>query len=191
MKKVIQLFLFFLILLAIFFFNNLYFSNNKKNVIKTNNTDQEVTQESNKNIIKNLKYEITLDDKSKYIISSDYSELSNVNGVEIVQMQKVIAIFFDQKTLPYIINADSAEYNSNLKSTKFMNNVSIEYLDNKIFSERLDLNFFDYTAKIFQNVRFVRPDSVISTDNIDINLLTKRIDIYMDNQKDKVEFNKN
>ena len=72
-----------------------------------------------------------------------------------------------------------------------MNNVSIEYLDNKIFSERLDLNFFDYTAKIFQNVRFVRPDSMISTDNIDINLLTKRIDIYMDDQKDKVEFNKN
>lgn len=191
MKKVIQLFLFFLILLAIFFFNNLYFSNNKKNIIKTNNTNQEVTQESNKNIIKNLKYEITFDDKSKYIISSDYSELSNVNGVEIVQMQKVIAIFFDQKTLPYIINADSAEYNSKLKSTKFMNNVSIEYLDNKIFSERLDLNFFDYTAKIFQNVRLVRPDSMISTDNIDINLLTKRIDIYMDNQKDKVEFNKN
>ena len=51
-----------------------------------------------KNIIKNLKYEIKLDEKSKYIITSDFGEINEINGEEIVTMKK--AVEFLTKNIP-------------------------------------------------------------------------------------------
>ena len=106
-------------------------------------------------------------------------------------MQKVTALILDSNKIPLIINSDFAEYNNFNYNTEFRNNVLIEYMNNKIYSDKLDLNIEDNIVKIFENVRYIGAQGTVKSDNIKINLITKKIDVYMDNEKNKVEVNKN
>ena len=93
MKKFIQLFLFsILILISIYFY---------RNYLKPIPQSEEIVQieendsltESESNLIKNLKYNVKFDDNSQYSITSEISELTYENGIEIVKMKKTTAIF--------------------------------------------------------------------------------------------------
>ena len=102
-------------------------------------------------------------------------------------MQKVTAQFIDQNNLPLIIKSDYANYNNSNYNTKFYNNVSINYDDNSINSKNLDLNFSENIAKIYNNVVYEGLNSLAKTDNIKIDLITKKVNIFMNDEKKKVE----
>jgi len=191
MKKIAQLSLFGFIILALFLFNKVYFPENDKNITEPKITKKQSVEKNENNLIKNLKYEVNLDQDNQYIITSELSELTYVNDIEIVKMQKVTALILDSNKIPLIINSDFAEYNNFNYNTEFRNNVLIEYMNNKIYSDKLDLNIEDNIIKIFENVRYIGAQGTIKSDNIKINLITKKIDVYMDNEKNKVEVNKN
>ena len=191
MKKIAQLSLFGFIILALFLFNKVYFSENDKNITEPKITKKQSVEKNENNLIKNLKYEVNLDQDNQYIITSELSELTYVNDIEIVKMQKVTALILDSNKIPLIINSDFAEYNNFNYNTVFRNNVLIEYMNNKIYSDKLDLNIEDNIVKIFENVRYIGAQGTIKSDNIKINLITKKIDVYMDNEKNKVEVSKN
>ena len=191
MKRIVQFSLFFIVILTLFFFNKLYLSKNNKIIVKSDNLNDQIISKTENNLIKNLKYEVNLDQNKQYIITSDLSELINSNNSEIIKMQKVKALIIDQNRIPLIIKSDNADYNNDNYSTKFRNNVSIEYMNNKIFSDKADLDFENNIAKIFENVRYEGSQGSILSDNIKINLIKKKIDIYMDNENDKVQLNKN
>ncbi len=191
MKRIVQFSLFFIVILTLFFFNKLYLSKNNEIIVKSDNLNDQIISKTENNLIKNLKYEVNLDQNKQYIITSDLSELINSNNSEIIKMQKVKALIIDQNRIPLIIKSDNADYNNDNYSTKFRNNVSIEYMNNKIFSDKADLDFENNIAKIFENVRYEGSQGSILSDNIKINLITKKIDIYMDNENDKVQLNKN
>lgn len=191
MKRIVQFSLFFIVILTLFFFNKLYLSKNNKIIVKSDNLNDQIISKTENNLIKNLKYEVNLDQNKQYIITSDLSELINSNNSEIIKMQKVKALIIDQNRIPLIIKSDNADYNNDNYSTKFRNNVSIEYMNNKIFSDKADLDFENNIAKIFENVRYEGSQGSILSDNIKINLITKKIDIYMNNENDKVQLNKN
>ena len=111
MGKIIQLVLFsFLIIIAVIFYNT-YFTEKitKKEVVEKEN---ETPVKNKNNLIKNLKYEIRLDEDKQYIITSDLSELTYEDQIEIVKMQKVVAIFIDQNNIPLTIVSDYAKYNN-------------------------------------------------------------------------------
>ena len=191
MKKIAQLSLLGFVILALFLFNKVYFSKNDKNITASKITKKQSVEKNENNLIKNLKYEVNLDQDNQYIITSELSELTYVNDIEIVKMQKVTALILDSNKIPLIINSDFAEYNNFNYNTEFRNNVLIEYMNNKIYSDKLDLNIEDNIVKIFKNVRYIGAEGTIKSDNIKINLITKKIDVYMDNEKNKVEVNKN
>ncbi len=190
MKKIVQLTLLSFIILALSIFYKIYFSKEDITNSKSLTPSEQLVQPSENNIIKNLKYEVMLDRNNEYIITSDLSELINTGGVEIIKMQIVTAIIKDENKIPLIIKSKFAEYNNFNYNTKFRENVSVEYLNHKIFSDKIDLSFENNVAKIFENVRYVGSDGTIISDNIEINLLTKKVDIFMDNKNDKVELNK-
>ena len=190
MKKIVQLTLLSFIILALSIFYKIYFSKEDITNSKSLTPSEQLVQPSENNIIKNLKYEVMLDRNNEYIITSDLSELINTGGVEIIKMQIVTAIIKDENKIPLIIKSKFAEYNNFNYNTKFRENVSVEYLNHKIFSDKIDLSFENNVAKIFENVRYVGSDGTIISDNIEINLLTKKVDIFMDNKNDKVEVNK-
>ena len=190
MKKIVQLSLLSFVILSLFVFNKIYLSGDKKNSYQSITSDQQLIEPTDGNLIKNLKYEVKLDQNNEYIINSDLSELIYSGGVERVKMQTVTAIMIDQNKIPLIIKSKYADYNNFNHNTKFRDNVSIEYLDHKIFSDKIDLSFENNVAKIFENVRYVGADGTIKSDNIKIDLITKKIDIFMNDKSDNVELNK-
>ncbi len=67
MKRIVQFTLLFSVVLALIIFNNMYFSENNKSSTKQvlATTDNQIEQVNENNLIKNLKYEINLDQKKK------------------------------------------------------------------------------------------------------------------------------
>ena len=128
-----------------------------------------------------------MDQDNQYIISSDLSEITYENNVEIVKMQNVTAIFIDANNIPLTITSDKAIYNNSNYNTNFIDNVKIEYLNNIILSDKMSLDFNKNLINIFGNVQYDGIQGAIKTDNIKINLITKKIDIYMDKDKNNVE----
>ena len=51
----------------------------------------------------------------------------------------------------------------------------------------MDLDFTNDIIKIYENITYKGNQGTIKTDNIKIDLITKKIDIYMTNKKDNVE----
>ena len=191
MKRIIQITLFSIVLISISVLHKIYFSDDEiKKVDNVVPTDQMEEQTEN-NIIRNLKYEVKLEENNLYIIKSDFSELTYINEIELVKMQGVVAKFIDKNGLTLTIRSDEALYNNSNYNTKFRKNVQINYMKNKIFSDKIDINFQDNTVKIFENVRYVSLDGTIQSDNILLNLITKRVTIYMDNENENIEVIKN
>ena len=187
MKNVIKLFLFLLLIIISIIFYKVYLSENRQSKVEPEITkEQEITNPVN-NLIKNLKYEVKLDNQNQYIISSDLSEINYETGIEMVRMQKVTAILIDQKNIPLVITSEQAIYNNSNYNTKFSQNVLVEYLDNTITSDKMDFDFNNNLITIYENVEYDGIQGNIVADNIKIDLITKEIEIYMYNQNDTVE----
>ena len=194
MKKIIQLILSLsLVIMAIVFYKVYFSSNNKSQVFKElseenseiNNQEKSTSEMSN--LIRNLSYDVTFDGDKQYSITADLSELTYENNVEIVYMQKVTAIFINENNVPLIITSDKATYNNSSYDTNFSENVRVEYIDNLINSEKLDISFAENIITIYDNVKYHGSSGTLNTDNVKIDLITKNINIYMDNKEKKVE----
>ena len=168
----------------IFIFYAAYFTskNNQINSDEGNNIDLVSNENS---LIKNLKYEININNQSQYNLSSELSEIIIINDIEIVKMKKVKALFINKNSFPLTIYSDNADYNINTHKTTFMNNVKIQYLNNTINSEKLDFSVDENIIHISNKVKYAGDLGVISTDNLRINLITKKIDIYMNDNTDR------
>lgn len=192
MKRIIQFILFLFLILIIFVFYKTYFSEVKKTNIEIKQkdqieTDDKIKSEEGNNLIKNLKYNVTFDDEKEYIINSDFSEVTYQGNVEMIKMKNVKAVFIEKSIFPVTITADNALYNNSTYDTYFSENVEINYMENIIFSNKIDLNFKENTILIYEDVRYEGEQGSIKSDNIKINLITKKIQIYMNNEEKKVE----
>tara|TARA_Y100000996_G_C22531379_1_gene646603 strand:+ start:488 stop:1066 length:579 start_codon:yes stop_codon:yes gene_type:complete len=187
MKKIIQLILFSFVIIISVIFYKVYFGKNTATKDLVEAPQEDLNETSKNNLIKNLKYEVKLDQENQYTITSEQSEITYENDIEKVKMQKVIAIFTDKNKIPLIITSDKAIYNNTNYNTNFINNVQIEYLDNFILSDKMDLNFKKNTITISKNVRYQGLQGTIMADNVKIDLITKKIKIYMDENNKKVE----
>ena len=187
MKRVIQLILFSLLIIISIIFYNIYFVEKEKPKVEIIIEEEQSTSNSENNLIKNLKYEVKLDQDNQYIITSDLSEITYENNIEIVKMQNVVAIFLDQTNIPLIVTSDQAIYNNSNHNTKFNSNVKIEYLNNFILSDNMDLDFKNDLITINENVEYSGIQGTIKADNVKIDLITKKIEIYMDDIDDNVE----
>jgi len=188
-KKVIQLILIFILVISIAIFYKIFFYEadevveiiDEKIIIQDQKTNQ-----SENNLIKNLNYEIRIEQNNEYKISSELSEITYKNGVELVLMSNVTAILKDQKNRVMFIKSDKATYNNNNYNTNFENNVQIRYLDNEIFAENMNLNFVDNYISVLDKVKYNGPTGTLEADNIKINLITKKINIFMNNSNRKI-----
>ena len=191
MKKIIQLSIFFFILISVFIFDKTYFYENETKKNLTRSSDNQSINQSENNFIKNLKYEVRLNENNYYKITSEESEINYINNEEIVKMYKVKALVLDQNNLPIVITAKKAVYNNSNYNTNFREDVLIEYMDYKILADKMDLNFQKNIIKIFQNVKYIGTENKLTSDNIELNLITKEIDIFMDSKTDNVKIIKN
>ena len=91
------------------------------------------------------------------------------------------------KFYPDSINDDFDNSVEEINNTKFNDNVEIQYLNNKITASNLDLNFEENIIKIFNNVVYDGLQGILKTDNVVIDLITKKTKIFMDNSNKKVK----
>ncbi len=187
MKRLIQFILYLTIIAIIFYLYKNFFQNDNIPKIDLKDESNSLINESKNNVIKNLKYEIKPQPNTQYTITSELSEIINENGVEIVEMKRVIALFIEEEGVPLIITSDEAIFNNSTYNTNFKKNVKVEYLDNIIYSEKLDLDFTKNIVTIYDNVIYQGLKGEMITDNIKINIITKKIEIFMDNKNAKVK----
>ena len=206
MKLLFQITLLSLLVIISFIFYNKYLketkiieiNNNKETKIQdhkneeTNKIDKNELSEKEdgndkENLIKNLKYSVELADSGKYEISSNLSKLMKENGIEIIFMKDVSAIFTDKNNKKVFINSNNAEFNSKNYDTLFLGNIIIKYEDNLITSEKLHFNFIENNILVYENVIYTGLNGKIQTDNIKINLLSKNIEIFMNEKINNVK----
>ena len=188
MKSFLQLFLLFILIIIGIFFYNTYFI--KNNIVTETFDEKKVDQkivENKKNTITNLQYNVELKDSGKYEIKSKSSEIIYENGLELVFMKNVIAIFTDNKNRKILITSDLATFNSSNYNTFFKENIKIQYQNHNITSDKIDFNFIKNNILIYENVVYSGPKNKIHTDNIQINLITKNIDFYMNNSDENIK----
>ena len=185
MKRIIKYALIiFLILISLLFYNFFF---KKKTQTENVIIIQENLESSQNNIIRNLEYNINLSNGNKYFITAESGVLSYNNNIETVDMTNPIAeITYTDNTL-ITISSNKAIYNNNNYNSFFRENVKINYSNNLIYADKMNLNFIENKIIIFENVKYIGPYGKLKTDNIGIDLLTKEIQIYMNSEKDNVE----
>ena len=200
MKRVIQLILFLILIIIIVLFYFKYFKIDKKVEIQETINDEKVeiqekinpetnTDQTENNLIKNLSYEVAIGKNDNYKITSDLSEITYKNGAELILMKKVRATLKNEKNNWLYVNSDYAEYDNNNYNTNFKNNVEIRYLEKTISAENMFLNFKDKYVLINKNVKLDTSVGILRADNVRINLITKEINIFMNDENQKIIIN--
>ncbi len=145
------------------------------------------TDKNQNNIIKNLKYEVTIKGNNKYTITAKTGYILFEDSVEVVFMENVEAIFTDEDNKKLYVSSKKAKFNSNNYNTFFDGKVEIKYDENIITSKKLDFNFMDNNILIYDNVRFSNFDKKLETDNIRIDIITRNIEIFMNELNNNVK----
>ena len=194
MNRIIQLILFSILIIIISVFYNKYFK--KNHTAKTDTTlsitsssiqkEDDLTNQKENNIIKNLKYEISIRENNDYQIMSELSELTYEDGAELILMTKVTGILTDEISNSIIITSDKAIYNNTNYNTSFKNNVKIQYLNNIILADNMFLDFKENFISVKNNVKYNGSLGNLEADNIKINLITKKIDVFMNNANENI-----
>tara|TARA_B110001452_G_scaffold114732_1_gene95174 strand:+ start:750 stop:1325 length:576 start_codon:yes stop_codon:yes gene_type:complete len=187
MKRIIQLILFLSLIVISLIFHRIYFQNDDKIDIQGSIPTNESFDSSINNLIKDLKYEVKLDNDSEYTITAEVGEIFYENDAEKVYMQMVIATLIDQNRLPVTIKSNKALYDNSNYGTNFSENVRIEYGNEIILSDKVDLDFKSNIISIYENVIYNGINGSMKADNITINLITKKINVNMNNKKDNVK----
>ena len=185
-KRLTKFLFYFTILITIFFLYQIY-SEKKTSPKELNTKDNELNLSSENNIIKNLKYDVNFENGTTYNIIAELSELTYENEDEVVKMQKVIAVFINNDGIPLIIKSSNAIFNNTNYNTIFSNNVSIDYIKNLIKSEKLFLDFKNNVVTINDNIVYEGINGVGKADNIKIDLITKNVQIFMNEKNKKIE----
>ena len=90
----------------------------------------------------------------------------NITYCSRIQITKIIANFYDVKE-----------------------DVKVEYLDNSISGENLILDFEEQKISIFANIEYIGTKGKLFADKINIDLITKNVDILMDKPSKNVIVN--
>ena len=199
MKSFLQIFLFAILIITFYFFYKSYFVDNKSiersivekpldetQINQEENIEQKKKSEDTKNLIKNLTYKVNLADAGNYEIKSGSSEVIYKDDSEIVTMKDVSAVFTDKKNNRILITSDFARFNSSNYDTFFRENINIIHENHIITSDKIDFYFNRNSILIYENVIYTGFKEQIITDNIKINLITKHIEFYMNDENEKI-----
>ena len=201
-KTLIQLVLLLILILIIFFIYNKYFYTEDKidEVKNTNSLIKESAEKNNllkKNLVKknidneitNLTYEKFDTNGNKYFINAKIGTIDSKNP-NIIYMNEVEAslIYINNERL--IIYSKEAIFNKENFKTTFSKNVRLLYQEQTLESDNLEF-LIDKNIAIFRdNVKYYNQDIEVFADIVNINLITKEIDIKSKNQK-KIKIKKN
>lgn len=186
MKIFFQVLLFLIIVFFFFLIYKTYFQKIDNISSERISYEKKDLSSQNNNFIKNLKYEILLQDNTKYSITALESEIIYINNVELVRMNNVIGIITNKDNITMSVKSDNAIYNDKTYVTNFSDNILIEYQENKILSDKMLIDFQNNIVHIAKNVIYDGEYGKINTDNIFLDFINSKISFFMDNDKKKI-----
>jgi len=186
-KIIIQSILFFIIILFIglFIFKFLVETEAKNNKAKK----IELSTDTNKNfsnIIENIEYKSNDNRGNQYIIKAKYGEIVNENS-DLLLMSDVEAIIIFSDYEKVTITSSGAIYNIINYDTNFKENITIKYAEHNMTSNNADLLFKDHRVKIYNDINYNNLNTDFFADVMEIDLLTKKLKIYMNSQNKKIK----
>ena len=191
-KKSFQFSLLILLFVLSFLFYYKYFSSdtqkieNKKSETLFEKKDPKINNNNtNKNIIENLKYVSEDLVGNTYTVTAQSATLEE-DELDELQLFMVNAEIRRENQETIYISSKAANYNKISNNTIFNKKVNVKYGDQTIDSEILNLNFKDNLIEILENVYYVNENTRVKADRVEIDLLSKKLKISMINKKDKV-----
>ena len=180
-KNIIYIIIFFLIIFTFLYFKYL----KKEKVIKIESQDSEEFV-YNSNIIENVNYSSKDLEGNQYTIKATNGEIDfKQNDIIFLKNVKAIIEFNNKNRIE--ISSNYGKYNSNNFDTIFSKNVVINYLDNKITSDYLDLSMQRNSMIISKDVTFTNSENILKADVVEMNIGTKDIKVFMHKKNDKIE----
>ena len=181
-----QILLLIITFLIIYLFFDFYFlkkkiKNTSANIIMNNNS----TVEDESNYIHNIEY-ISQDSRgNEFIIKSKTGKLDE-NNIGTILLSSVTAEIRSANTSSIFIYSDKAIYNNSNYDTKFYHNVVLDYEDNTITSDKLDLMFSKDQIVSYDDVFYTNLKTTLNADKVIVDLITKNSKILMYNKKNKI-----
>ena len=188
-----------MLILIIFFISNKYFNTEDEvdevnNIISLNNDKNNLLNEDLKeknvdNEIINLTYEKFDTNGNKYLIKAKKGILDNELS-NIIYMNEVEASLIYLNNEKLIIYSEEAVFNKENFKTTFSKEVKLLYQEQTLESDILEF-LIDKNIAIFKdNVKYYNQELEAFADIVNINLLTREIDIKSKNHK-KIKIKKN
>ena len=143
---------------------------------------------ANESLIEDLKYSSTDKEGNEYKIEAKKGNIDK-NDPDILYLENVDALISLNNSEFISISSKFAKYNTKNYDTLFNNSVSVDYGEHFLKSEFLDLSFEKNLVSIYDNVRYVGGISSLSADRAEIDILSKKTKIFMENSNKKVQIN--
>ena len=188
-KVLIQITLLIIIVLILAKIFTFYQSKKGKNLVLKEEDKKEFlneNQDSELNIIKDITYLAKDDKENIFKIESKFGKI-NPEEPDIVLMDNVTALITLRNLEEILISSDHAIYNSKSYETNFYDNVLLEYIEHNIASENIYLSFENNLVSISNNIIYKNLNSEMNADEIEMNLITKEIKIFMHNNESKIQ----
>jgi|TARA_B100000929_G_C15509081_1_gene419703 hypothetical protein len=180
-----------LVILSILYYTFLLNKDSKTSTLSENieqvdhNLDNKIANELN-----NIEYNSSDNKGNTFYINAKRAIIEldeNNSNSNKVKLEKVISIINLKNKGIINVYSNDAIYDKVYHDTLFFNNVKIEYLDNSILSENLDLLFTKKISKIYNNVVYKNNYLNLNTDKIIIDMITGDLKLEMNNKKEKVK----
>lgn len=155
-----------------------------KSLVANSEKDGVEEDQSFENLLSDVNYKSTDKDGNLYNIFAKSGKISK-DEPDILILEKVQGIIIMNDKSEIIISSNYAEYNSVNLDTKFNGNVKVNYEDNELLSQNVDLLLTDNLIKIYNNVFFNNKNLKSNADRIQYNISNDKavIDMYDNNNK--------
>ena len=153
-------------------------SGQKERAIESKNIkgDNSIDNKQVKNLTTDIEYITTNKKGDIFKILAKYGK-TNLENNDLLDLESVNGTIRSSERSTIYISSDYAKYNYDNQNSKFYNNVEIKYDDRIITCENFDLNISENIAKAYGNVIVKDNKSVMKTQLITMDIITKEITI--------------
>ena len=162
----------------------------EEKIIKENNAyEKNILIESDTNLIKNVSYKAKDARGNEYLINAKEGKTNQIDK-GIIFLKNVDAKIILNDGFHINIYSEYAEYNILNYNTIFKQNVMLDYIDNKISGNYLELSLEKNLILMREKLIFKNSDSMLKADAIEINTISKDSKIFMYNDEKKINIKK-
>ena len=189
-KKILVQFLLLVIVLSIILSIFFIYFNKENNInekgLESSKVLKSEIDDKTGTLIKDLNYSFSDASGNSYELFSELGEVDIKNSNNMF-MTNVEALIYLKNSPPIKIVSKYANYNKMDHETNFFEDVVLTHLIHKATSDNLDISFSNNTATMYNNIIYNKPETQITADRLEIDLITKNTKIFMDNKSEKIK----